>query len=83
MAAADPGPLRFDGLTLDPTGRTLVDARGEFISLRRSEFELLLAFVNNPGRALGRDYLLEGSPAATRKRSIAASTFWSAGCGAR
>jgi TolB-like protein/Tfp pilus assembly protein PilF len=59
MAAADPGPLRFDGLTLDPTGRTLVDARGEFISLRRSEFELLLAFVNNPGRVLSRDYLLE------------------------
>ncbi len=27
--------------------------------MRRSEFELLLAFVNNPGRALSRDYLLE------------------------
>jgi TolB-like protein len=35
------------------------DAGGENISLRRSEFELLLAFVNNPGRALSRDYLLE------------------------
>ena len=59
MAVADPVPLCFDGLTLDPAARTLVDTRGEFISLRRSEFELLLAFVNNPGRALSRDYLLE------------------------
>jgi two-component system torCAD operon response regulator TorR len=59
MAVADPVPLRFDGLTLDPGARTLVNARGEFISLRRSEFELLLAFVNNPGRVLSRDYLLE------------------------
>src|ERR1700730_6462859 len=59
MGVADPVPLCFDGLTLDPVARTLVNAGGEDISLRRSEFELLLAFVNNPGRALGRDYLLE------------------------
>jgi adenylate cyclase len=59
MAVADSVPLHFAGLTLDPAARTLVNARGEFISLRRSELELLLAFVNNPGRALSRDYLLE------------------------
>ena len=59
MAVADPVPLRFDGLTLDPRARTLVHAGGEPISLRRSEFELLLALVNNPGRVLSRDYLLE------------------------
>jgi TolB-like protein/DNA-binding winged helix-turn-helix (wHTH) protein len=58
-AIADPVPLSFEGFTLDPTARTLVDAVGEEISLRRSEFELLLAFVNRPGRALTRDYLLE------------------------
>jgi TolB-like protein/DNA-binding winged helix-turn-helix (wHTH) protein len=51
--------LSFEGFTLDPTARTLVNAGGEEISLRRSEFELLLAFVNRPGRALTRDYLLE------------------------
>jgi len=44
---------------LDPAARTLVDASGECISLRRSEFELLLAFASKPGRALSRDYLLE------------------------
>jgi len=59
MAVADPVPLCFDGLTLDPAARTLLNAGGESISLRRSEFELLLAFVKNPGRALSRDYLLE------------------------
>src|SRR4029077_15273736 len=58
MAVAVTVPLRFDGLTLDPAARTLVGAGGELISLRRSEFELLLAFVNHPGRALSRDYLL-------------------------
>jgi adenylate cyclase len=59
MAIAGSVALCFDGLTLDPAARTLVNAVGESISLRRSEFELLLAFVNNPGRALSRDYLLE------------------------
>src|SRR5437016_20797 len=59
MAVAEPVPLCFEGLTLDPAARTLVNAGGEYIPLRRSEFELLLAFVNNPGRALSRDYLLE------------------------
>jgi TolB-like protein len=59
MAAEDPIPLSFEGFTLDPAARTLVGAGGEQISLRRSEFELLLAFVDKPGRALSCDYLLE------------------------
>ena len=56
MSIADPVPLSFESFTLDPAARTLVDATGESIPLRRSEFELLLAFVTNPGRALSRDY---------------------------
>jgi adenylate cyclase len=59
MAIAAPVPLSFHGFTLDPAARTLVNAAGKEISLRRSEFELLLAFANSPGRALTRDYLLE------------------------
>ena len=59
MAFADSVPLHFAGLTLDAAARTLVNAGGASISLRRSEFELLQVFVNNPGRALSRDYLLE------------------------
>src|SRR5215472_15985863 len=59
MAVADPVPLFFEGFTLDPAARTLVDADGRGICLRRSGFELLLAFAEKPGRALSRDYLLE------------------------
>ena len=59
MTVADPVPRSFERFTLDPAARTLVDAGRESIPLRRSEFDLLLAFVTNPGRALSRDYLLE------------------------
>lgn len=59
MSIADPVPLSFEGFTLDPAARTLVDTGGEVIPLRRSEFELLLAFASKPGRALSRDHLLE------------------------
>jgi TolB-like protein len=73
MPAEDPTALSFEGLTLDPAARTLIGTGGEEISLRRSEFELLLAFVNKPGRALSRDYLLEavaGRQSETFDRSI-------------
>ena len=59
MAILDSERPSFEGFTLDPAARTLIDAGGEVIPLRRSEFELLLAFVEKPGRALSRDYLLE------------------------
>ena len=59
METADPVRLHFEGLTLDLTARTLVDGRGREVALRRSEYELLRAFVGNPGRALSRDHLLE------------------------
>ncbi len=59
MADAEPTALRFEGFTLDLGARTLVDAGGQDIALRRSEFELLLAFLAAPGRALSRDHLLE------------------------
>jgi len=59
MADADATALRFAGFTLDPAARTLVDAEGRDIPLRRSEYELLRAFLAAPGRALSRDHLLE------------------------
>ncbi len=52
---ADLTSLRFEGFTLDPAARTLVDAEGREVALRRSEYELLLAFLAAPGR----DHLLE------------------------
>lgn len=49
----------FDGWTLDPVRRVLRDPMGLLISLSEGEFELLLAFVENPRVVLSRDQLLE------------------------
>ena len=73
MAVSDPTRLCFEGFTLDVAARTLVDAEGREVSLRRSEYELLRAFLAAPGRALSRDHLLEavaGRHSAPFDRSI-------------
>jgi two-component system OmpR family response regulator len=49
----------FDGWTLDLVRRVLRDPQGLLISLSEGEFELLLAFVENPRVVLSRDQLLE------------------------
>lgn len=49
----------FDGWTFDPVRRVLRDRDGIVVSLSEGEFELLLAFVENPGQILSRDQLLE------------------------
>ena len=49
----------FDGWRLDPVRRVLRDPHGLVISLSEGEFELLLAFVENPKTVLSRDELLE------------------------
>ena len=59
MATADLTPLQFESFTLDLAARTLVDASGHEVALRRSEFELLRAFLAAPGRALSRGHLLD------------------------
>jgi class 3 adenylate cyclase/DNA-binding winged helix-turn-helix (wHTH) protein len=48
----------FAGFTLDVAGHSLTGPDAVGISLRRSEFDLLLAFLRAPGRALSRDHLL-------------------------
>jgi class 3 adenylate cyclase/tetratricopeptide (TPR) repeat protein len=55
---AAPELVSFAGFTLDIAGRTLTDADGREVALRRSEFALLLAFVGAPGQVLSRDFLL-------------------------
>ena len=55
--ALDPQPLRFEGYTLDPIGRTCHNASGEDIRLTRAELSLLLVFARQPGRVLSRDAL--------------------------
>jgi TolB-like protein/DNA-binding response OmpR family regulator len=49
----------FDDFTIDLAGRSLHDCRGGEVSLTRSEFTLLVAFVRKPGRVLSRDQLLD------------------------
>jgi two-component system OmpR family response regulator len=49
----------FDDWSLDPVRRVLRDPKGLLISLSEGEFELLLAFVENPKKVLSRDQLLE------------------------
>ncbi len=50
--------MKIGHLTLDVGGRTLIGGDGQDVSLRRMEFDLLLAFARSPGRVLSRDFLL-------------------------
>ncbi|WP_371345133.1 response regulator transcription factor [Ancylobacter sp. IITR112] len=60
--SAPPPPalrLRFGGFLADPTSRQLWDAEGREIVLTGAEFDLLLAFLERPGRMLSREQLLD------------------------
>jgi DNA-binding response OmpR family regulator len=48
----------FAGWTLEETARDLVSPAGRRVDLTSSEFNLLLAFLRQPGQALSRDILL-------------------------
>ncbi len=48
----------FAGWVLDATTRDLVSAGGRKVDLTSSEFDLLLAFLRQPGQALSRGALL-------------------------
>jgi OmpR family response regulator RpaB len=56
-AAAPGGPLRFDGLLVDPVTRE-VRRHGEVVPLTSTEFELLLLLAREPGKVFGRDDIL-------------------------
>jgi DNA-binding response OmpR family regulator len=48
----------FAGWTLEETARDLVSPTGRRVDLTSSEFELLMAFLRQPGQALSRSALL-------------------------
>lgn len=50
--------VHFAGFTFDTSARHITDAAGEAIQLTRGEYELLRAFVLNPGIVMDRDRLL-------------------------
>ncbi|TMV76372.1 response regulator, partial [Thioclava sp. BHET1] len=49
----------FSGCTLEPERRLVLDPAGKPIDLTGAEFDLLLVFLQRPGRLMSRDYLLE------------------------
>jgi DNA-binding winged helix-turn-helix (wHTH) protein len=52
------GYLDFGRFALDLDSRIMIDPSGGTVELRRREFDLLLTFGRNPGRALSRTTLL-------------------------
>jgi len=64
---AQPGPggpsaraiHRFAGWQFDTAARRLVDSNGQEVALTGGEFSLLAALLENAGRVLSRDFLLE------------------------
>lgn len=65
--------FHFAGFTAYPATRRVLDAAGTEVPLTGAEFELLLAFLQRPGRLLTRDQLLDitqGRSAAAFDRSI-------------
>lgn len=55
------GAYKFDGWTLRLSDRSLVDPSGRPVRICRSAFALLVAFLEAPGRALSRAYLLQAT----------------------
>jgi two-component system, OmpR family, response regulator len=52
---------RFEGFTLQPGSRRVLDASGGLLDLTSAEFDLLHALVARAGRMLSREYLLDAT----------------------
>lgn len=60
-AAERPEALAFSGWRLDLRSRTLSDPEGAAVDLSGAEYDLLMVFLEHPGRVLGRERILEMS----------------------
>ncbi|KQP42505.1 PhoB family transcriptional regulator [Methylobacterium sp. Leaf104] len=63
LAARGHATLTFAGWRLDLRSRALVDPEGAGVDLSGAEYDLLLVFLDHPGRVLGREQILELSRA--------------------
>jgi len=59
--AAERGGFRFDGWQLQLRTRSLTDRLGNSVPLTKSEYALLVAFLEAPQRPLSREYLLQAT----------------------
>jgi len=55
------GGYKFGGWRLDRRSRRLVDPRERPVTLSKSEYALLVAFLDAPERPLSREYLLQAT----------------------
>ncbi|MCE7027244.1 response regulator transcription factor [Jiella avicenniae] len=51
--------FRFEGFTVSPERRSLTGPDGSEVSLTGAEFDLLMIFLERPGRVLSRDILMD------------------------
>lgn len=58
-AAANAETLAFSGWKLDQRSRSLRDPEGAAVDLSGAEYDLLLVFLEHPGRVLSRETILE------------------------
>ena len=59
LAAPNAECLSFSGWRLDLRSRSLLDPEGAGVDLSGAEYDLLLVFLEHPGRVLGREMILE------------------------
>ena len=57
--APEEGVLAFDGWEINLQRRQLIDPQSTEVALTSGEYDLLLAFVENPNRVLPRDRLMD------------------------
>lgn len=57
--SSETGIYHFEGFIADPSTRTVTDPDGGDIQLTGAEFDLLIRFLDRPGRVLSRDQLLD------------------------
>jgi two-component system, OmpR family, response regulator len=58
-------PMTFAGWRIDPVSRQFLDPEGVHVSMTSAEFDVLLAFCQNPGKIMTREQLLELTHAGT------------------
>jgi two-component system phosphate regulon response regulator OmpR len=58
-AQSETGRYLFEGFIADPFARTVTDPEGGEVELTGAEFDLLITFLDRPGRVLSRDQLLD------------------------